>query len=113
MADAKPLTAFRLTSREDDWSHDRPGNRRLVCLTDDGRKVAIMGTEDERENMNRVAAVGFPCEIACERSEPKEWQRRVRGYTDVVHARAALRVLGPDGDTELPADVPPEGETQA
>ena len=90
------MTTFRLIGRDEEWSRDRPGNRRLVCFVDGGGKLAVMGTEDARENMRVVAAAGFPVSIACVRSEPKEWQRRVRGYTDVVHARDLLRVLDPD-----------------
>jgi hypothetical protein len=91
---------FTLTGRDEAWSRDQPGNRRLVCFVEGGGKLAVMGTEDARENMKAVAEAGFPCAIACVRSEPKEWQKRVRGYTDVVHARDPLRVLGP-GDLEM------------
>ena len=89
-------TVFRLIGRDEEWSRDRPGNRRLVCFLEGGGKLAVMGTEDERDNMKAVAAAGFPVSVACVRSEPKEWQKRVRGYTDVVHARDLLRVLGPE-----------------
>ena len=90
-----PTVEFTLIGRDEQWSRDRPGNRRLVCFVEGGGKLAVMGTEDERENMAVVAAAGFPCVVACVRSEPKEWQKRVRGYTDVVHARDELRVLAP------------------
>jgi hypothetical protein len=93
----RATTVLRLIGRDEEWSRDRPGNRRLVCFVEGGGKLAVMGTEDERANMKAVAEVGFPCAIACLRTEPKEWQKRVRGYTDVVHARDPLRVLAPDG----------------
>jgi hypothetical protein len=95
MAAAKSMVTFRLVSRDDEWSRDRPGNRRLVCFVEGGGKLAVMGTEDERANMAAVEAAGFPCVVVCTRSEPKEWQKRVRGYTDVVHARDELRVVEP------------------
>ena len=95
MASHKGMTTFRLLGRDEEWCRDRPGNRRLVCFVEGGGKLAVMGTEDARENMAAVAAAGFPCVVACARSEPKEWQRRVRGYTDVVHARDALQVVEP------------------
>lgn len=96
MASQLPMTTFRLIGRDDEWSRDRPGNRRLICQIEGGGRLAIMGTEDDLENMHKVAEAGFPCVVACVRSEPKEWQRRVRGYTDVVNARDALRVVGPE-----------------
>jgi hypothetical protein len=106
MEQDKAKTVFTLIGRDEEWSRDRPGNRRLVCFVEGGGKLAVMGTEDERDNMKAVEAAGFPVTIACERSEPKEWQKRVRGYTHVVHARDLLRILGPDA-SEAPKTAEP------
>ncbi len=106
----RATSVFTLLGRDDEWSRDRPGNRRLVCFVEGGGKLAIMGTEDERSNMRAVAAAGFPCRVACSVTEPKEWQQRVRGYTHVVHARDVLRVLGPqagEGDAAAAPEKAP------
>jgi hypothetical protein len=87
---------LRLIGRDEQWSSDRPGNRRLICHIDGGGKLAIMGTEADRGNIEAVNAVGFPCTVVALTSEPKEWQQRRRGYTHVVHANDLLRVIAPE-----------------
>jgi hypothetical protein len=78
-------------------------NRRLVCVTDDDRKLAIWGQESPQRNMRNIEALlnaGMPCTVECEYRMPADWAKQ-KGHTHWVPQDSKLRVL-----PQLPGGAP-------
>lgn len=68
-------------------------NLRLVCLIEGGGKVALWGSTGSQGNIDRVLAVGMPCEIECDCIAPGAWAVRY-GHTYWVPQGNKLAILG-------------------
>jgi len=70
-----------------------PENQRLVCVLDDGGKLAIWGNEEDSANIQAVSGRTPPFKIECEYRHPGEPQARKYGHTHWVRQDCSLRVL--------------------
>ena len=68
-------------------------NPRLVCLIEDGGKLAIWGTLGNRTNIDLVLSQGMPCEVECAARAPSEWAQIQYGHTWWVPEDAPLCVI--------------------
>jgi hypothetical protein len=67
-------------------------NLRLVCLIEGGGKLAVWGTVESRENIDKVQRARVPCEVECECVPPEPWAVRY-GHSFWVPQGHKLRVL--------------------
>ena len=73
---------------------------RLICQLDSGGKLAIWGSDENRQNIDLVLKKGMPCTVECEYIEPAEWGL-VYGHSHWVPEHFSLRIVG-----EEPPKVP-------
>jgi hypothetical protein len=67
-------------------------NLRLVCLIDGGGKLAVWGSPDSRENIDKVQAAGIPCEVECDCITAAQWSITKYGHTYWVPEGYELQV---------------------
>ena len=87
------LLRFRLTGLDEGGVRQslENDNLRLVCLIEGGGKLAVWGSPDSRENIDKVQS-SVPCAVECECSEPETWALKY-GHTKWVPQDSTLRVL--------------------
>jgi hypothetical protein len=86
---------FHLVRFDEGGPKGKPDNRRLVCVTQSGGKLAIWGQEVPTREMRNIEAVlkaGMPCTVECEYREPGEFGVRF-GHTHWVRQDFKLRVI--------------------
>jgi hypothetical protein len=72
---------FRLVRFDEEGGvRGTPENRRLVCVTDAGEKIAIWGSDRDRTNIDAVLSADLPCTIDCEWREPGDAQATRFGH---------------------------------
>jgi hypothetical protein len=90
-----PCGTFRLVEFDEGAVQGMQENRRLVCVTDSGSKLAIWGQEIPTRNMQNIDSVleaGLPCVVECEYRNPAEWAD-CYGHTHWVPQDCSLRVI--------------------
>lgn len=84
---------FKLVGLDEGGVAGRPDNLRLVCVTDDGRKVAVWGSEGQRANIDAVLKKGLPCTIEAEWREPNPMFAERFGHSCWVRQDFDLSVI--------------------
>ena len=65
---------------------------RLVCLMETGGKLAIWGSDENRQNIDLVLKKGLPCTVQCDYIEPAGWAL-VYGHTYWVPENCSLKIV--------------------
>lgn len=84
---------FRLVAFDEGGVAGPAENRRLVCVTDTGGKLAVWGTDRSRHNIDAILRAGLPCAVECEWRPPNPIQAERFGHTQWVREDCALSVL--------------------
>ena len=66
---------------------------RLVCQIADGGKLAIWGSPQTRANIDTVLAVGVPCLVRCDFTDPAPWGAQEYGHTHWVPTTGRLSIV--------------------
>lgn len=86
---------FRVVRFDEGGPKGDSKNRRLVCVTESGDKLAIWGQEVPTNNMRNIESVlnaGVPCTVECQYRKPEEWAVQYV-HTHWVAQHDALRVI--------------------
>jgi hypothetical protein len=59
---------------------------------DSGGKLVILGSDEDRRNIDLVLKKGMPCTVECEYIAPLEWGL-IHGHTHWVPERRSLRIV--------------------
>ena len=84
---------LRLTGIDPGSQEDSPSHRRLVCLIEDGGKLAIWGRDHNTKNIDAVRAAGFPCVVSAVWRAPEPWAVKQYGHTRWLEEHEVLSVL--------------------
>jgi len=84
---------FPITGFDEGGVRGPASNLRLVCLIEGGGKLAIWGSHDVSNNIDKVINAGPQCSIDCEFQPPGDVQARKYGHTHWVHQTFSLAVL--------------------
>jgi hypothetical protein len=87
---------FQLMSFDEGGVQGPSANKRLVCVMEDGGKLAIWGEELPHRNMRNIDSVlkaGVPCTVECNYRAPAEEMRLKYGHTHWVAQDDLLRII--------------------
>jgi len=84
---------FRIVAFDEGGVRGTRDNRRLVCVLDNGDKLALWGREGKSENIDKVTQTGLPCTVECQYREPGEVQAREYGHTHWVREDFDLTIV--------------------
>jgi hypothetical protein len=84
---------FRLVRFDEGGPVETDRSIRLVCVTEEGTKVAIWGASGIRHNIDEVLRAGLPCTIRCEYRTPETWARNDYEHSYWVPQHASLEIV--------------------
>ena len=85
-------TEFRLLKIASDDRGWPPYVVRVVCVTDDNKKLVIWGEPGAMKNVEEIRMANFPCVVSCDWDEPSDHAKE-KGHTGWVLPTMLLRVL--------------------
>ncbi len=88
---------FRFVKYDEAGVEGNSENRRLVCVTGSGDKVAIWGNKANMRNIDTVRQAGLPCTVECQYRNPSEFAAQRFGHIHWVRQDMFLRVIQSGG----------------
>lgn len=93
LSDGLARGVFRIIGFDEGGVRGTPSNRRLVCLLDGGRKLAVWGRDGARKNIDEILGAGTPCTVECEFRQPDALFAERFGHTHWVPETSGLQLL--------------------
>ena len=82
-----------LTGFDEGGIRENEGKLRLICNIEDGGKLALWGSRQNRHNIDAVLGVQLPCTVDCECDEPASWASERFGHTHWVAPGSRVEIL--------------------